>query len=311
MGYEISRLARDDGTAIALYTWPRPAQPPRAAVQIAHGLAEHAARYDRFAQVLTRAGYAVFASDHRGHGQTAPTDGDLGHFADRDGFARVVEDLYAVNRHIATALPGVDRVLFAHSFGSFVVQDYLATHGDSVSAVVLSGTDAGRRFLARLGNLVARLERWRRGARSTSPLLQRLSFGDFNKAFAPARTEFDWLSRDATEVDKYVQDARCGFASTTQSFVDLTAALVRINGRAHRDRVPKELPIYVFAGTDDPVGRGGRGPTALAAAYQRAGLRHVTLRLYPGARHETLNETNRNEVMGDLLDWLAVHVPKR
>lgn len=310
MAYEISRLPRDDGTSIALYTWPRPAGPIRAAVQIAHGLAEHAGRYDRFAQVLTRAGYAVFASDHRGHGQTVASEHDLGHFADRDGFTRVVEDLYAVNRHVAAVLPHVGRVLFAHSFGSFAVQDYLATHGDSVVAVALSGTDAGRRFLARLGHLVARFERRRRGPRSTSALLQQLSFGSFNEPFAPTRTEFDWLSRDAAEVDKYVHDPRCGFATTTQSFVDLTAGLVRINGRAHRARVPKDLPIYVFAGAEDPVGRNGRGPSTLVAAYGRAGLRHVTLRLYPGARHETLNETNRSEVTSDLLDWLAANVPK-
>jgi alpha-beta hydrolase superfamily lysophospholipase len=311
MSFTMTRLNRHDGTSIALYQWPAPVGPIRAAVQIAHGLAEHAGRYDRLAQALTRAGYAVFASDHRGHGKTAEHPSDLGYFADRDGFTRVLEDVYAVNRHIAGLLPNVPRVLFGHSFGSFVAQAYLFTYGDSVSAVVLSGTNSGGSLLARLGNGVARIEKLRLGGHKTSKLLQALTFGSFNKSFAPTRTEFDWLSRDPVEVDKYIADPLCGFDTTIQGFIDLTDGLVSIEQHARHAQIPKNLPIYLFAGETDPVGQAGKGPRALAAAYERAGLRRVNLRMYPEARHETLNETNRDEVTSDLLAWLDANVTKQ
>lgn len=307
--FSVQRLARDDGTSIAVYTWPAPERDVKGAVQIAHGLAEHAGRYDRFAQALTRAGYAVYASDHRGHGQTALAPTEYGHFADRDGFKCVVEDLYAVNRRIAAERPGVPRVLFAHSFGSFVGQDYLATHGDTLSAAVFSGTNAGSAALSWAGLGVAHAERLRIGPKRPSALLQKLSFGGYNLAFKPTRTEFDWLSRDTKEVDLYIADPACGFPLTTQAWVDLLGGLIRIEDTALQARIPKGLPIYMLSGDKDPVGRQGRGPRALAKAYARAGLSKVTLKLYSGARHELLNETIREQVTTELIAWLDAHVP--
>lgn len=306
--FSIQRLARDDGASIALYTWPLPTQPIKAAVQIAHGLAEHAARYDRLADALVRAGYAVFASDHRGHGQTAQSPSELGHLPRPHGFQRVVDDLYAVNRRIAAEHPNVPRVLFGHSFGSFAAQQYLGTYGDSLAGAVLSGSNTGVGALAKVGVLVASVERFRLGSAKTSALLQQMSFGSYNKAFAPTRTESDWLSRDAAEVDKYVADPLCGFAATTETWNELLRALIRIEAPSFQARVPKSLPIYLFAGDLDPVGQAGRGPTKLARAYTRAGLKDVTLKLYPGARHETLNEINRDEVTADMITWLDGHV---
>jgi alpha-beta hydrolase superfamily lysophospholipase len=306
--YTIQRLPRDDGSSLAFYSWPAPQVQVKAAVQIAHGLSEHAARYERLAQTLTRAGYAVYASDHRGHGRTPQNPLDFGFFGERDGIKQVVEDLYAVNRRIAAERPGVPRVLFGHSFGSFMAQIYLFTHSDTLSAAVLSGTNSGGGWLVKLGRYVAMFERLRIGAKNRSPLLQKLSFGSFNQAFTPARTEFDWLSRDEREVDKYVADPLAGFALTTQAWIDLYGALSSLADAEKQARIPKNLPIYIFAGDTDPVGEQGRGPTALAKAYERAGLQHVTLKLYPGARHETLNETNRDRVMAELVAWLDANV---
>lgn len=307
--FSVSRLARPDGTSIAVYKWPAPEQvPAKAVVHIVHGLAEHAGRYERLAQALRQAGYAVYAHDHRGHGLSARGPREFGHFGDSDGFARVVDDLYAVNRQISSELPGVPLVLFSHSFGSFVAQRYIALHGDSVQAAVLSGTTAGSSPLLRVALGVAKMERLRVGPRSTSALMQQLSFGRYNSEFKPTKTDFDWLSRDAEEVEKYVSDPLCGFAVTTQAWCDLLSAMIGNEDPALRARIPKHLPIYIFSGAVDPTGRASAGPKALARAYRRAGLEQVTLRLYPEGRHELINETNRDEVTADLIAWLDAHV---
>ena len=302
-GYTLSHLDLADGTRMALYSWPLPAS-PRAVVQITHGLAEHAARYDRFARALVQAGYAVYASDHRGHGKTARDASELGFFTDKDGFQQLIDDQYAVNRHIASRHPDLPRVLFGHSFGSFVSQGYLFQYSSSVDAVVLSGTTFANPVLTGIGLTTAYAERLRLGPRSTSKVLQTLSFGSYNNAFKPTRTEFDWLSRDPDEVDKYVADPLCGFDTTVQGWIDLLGGLLAIRNEARQRQIPRGLPIYLLAGTLDPVGANGQGPKQLAERLQQIGLTKVTLKLYPNARHELLNETNRDEVTEELVSWL-------
>jgi alpha-beta hydrolase superfamily lysophospholipase len=310
--FTIERIERADGTSVAVYSWPAPdkSTPLKAVVQIAHGVAEHAARYERLARALTQAGYLVYASDHRGHGQTPRAPRDYGHFADRDGFERVVDDVYAVRQHIGTARPGLKHVLLGHSFGSFVTQRYLGLYGDSIQGAVMSGTTSGAGALLRVGLGVAKMERLRVGARNTSALLQKLTFGGYNDQFKPTATDFDWLSRDTEEVAKYIADPLCGFALTTQGWCDLLGGMIGNEEASLRARIPKHLPIYILSGAVDPNGRSGQGPKALAAAYERAGLDQVTLRLYPGGRHEPFNETNRDEVTSDLIAWLDAHVSR-
>ena len=158
---------------------------------------------------------------------------------------------------------------------------------------------------------MARLERWRRGRRASSPTLQSLSFGAYNNAFKPARTDFDWLSKDPAEVDKYVNDPLCGFAVTTQTWVELLDALAEMHSPGRLSQIPKSLPIYVFAGDKDPVGHQGRGVRKLVDLFKAAGIGRVDLKLYPNGRHEMLNEINREEVVQDLQTWLAdVITPK-
>jgi alpha-beta hydrolase superfamily lysophospholipase len=308
MTFERKSIERPDGARVALYVWPAPAGTIKATIQIAHGLGEHAARYDRAAQALTRAGYAVYASDHRGHGHTAERPGDYGHFADHDGWNLVVEDLHGVHSYIAREQPSVPKVLFAHSFGSFVAQDYLSRHGDGLAGAVLSGTNSGDAWLIRLAMAGAYLEKVRLGGRNKSPFLFAGSIGQYNEKFAPTRTSADWLSRDRVEVDKYVADPLCGFDLTVQGWIDLMGGLIAIDDPALQRRVPKNLPVYLFAGERDPVGGMGKGPRALLAAYKRAGLSRVSLKLYDGGRHEMLNEINRDQVVADLIAWLDANI---
>jgi alpha-beta hydrolase superfamily lysophospholipase len=301
--YSQSYLDVSDGVRLALYEWPSPPS-PKAVVQITHGLSEHAARYDRLARALTQAGYAVFASDHRGHGKTARDPSELGFFAPEDGFKKLVADLLAVNREIESRYLDLPRVLLGHSFGSFVSQAYLFEHASTVRAVVLSGTTSANRFAVAPGLGLAHALRVRLGPRAKSKLLQQLSFGSYNDAFKPNRTDFDWLSRDPAEVDKYAADPLCGFDTTVQGWIDLLGGLLHIRSSERQRRLPKDLPIYLLSGTADPVGDMGKGPTRLSRQYLAAGLTRVKLNLYASARHELFNETNRDQVTDELIAWL-------
>ena len=296
-------LAAADGVGLFVHCW-FPETPPRAAVQIAHGLAEHAARYARLAAALSAAGYAVYANDHRGHGRTARAPEDLGFFAERGGWRKCLEDLWQVNRRIAADHRGVPIVLIGHSMGSFMAQHFISEHGDALAGVVLSASSGKPSPLAAAGRLAARLERLRLGPRGRSALMHALAFGAFNKPFAPARTPFDWLSRDGAEVDKYAADPLCGFQASVQLWIDLLDALGGIAKPARQARIPKRLPVYVIAGARDPVSANTKGLRQLLAAYRAAGLERVTHRFYPEARHELFNEVNRDEVTRDLIAWL-------
>jgi alpha-beta hydrolase superfamily lysophospholipase len=289
----------DDGQSLLARRW-LPDGLPRAIVQIAHGLAEHSARYARIAGALNAAGYAVYANDHRGHGpKTAPAD--LGHFADEGGWDKVVGDLWIVNRRIAAEQPGVPIVFLGHSLGSFLGRSFIAANSDALAGAALSGSNGKPPAIATLGRGIARAERFRLGRRGKSQLIFQMWFGDYNKPFKPARTPFDWLSRDEREVDAYVADPLCGFPFTTQLAIDVLDALPYATGRESLALIRKDMPLYVFSGERDPVGANIAG---LIGDLKAAGLTRLTTRIYPDARHETLNETNRDEVTRDLIAWL-------
>ncbi len=296
-------LTAPDDTALFVYRW-LPETPPKAVVQIAHGLAEHAGRYARLAQALTAAGYAVYAGDHRGHGRTARTPAELGFFAEREGWGKCLEDLWQLNRRIAADHGNLPIVLLGHSLGSFMTQQFISEHGEALAGAVLSASNGKPPPIAALGRLIARFERLRLGPRGHSALLHALGFAAFNKPFEPARTPFDWLSRDAGEVDKYIADPLCGFDASVQLWIDVLDALGGLATPARLARIPKGLPIYVIAGSRDPVSANTKGLEQLLTAYRAAGLGRVTHRFYAEARHEPFNEINREEVTRDLLAWL-------
>lgn len=277
---------------------------PVGVVHIAHGMAEHSARYARLAQALTAAGWAVQAADHRGHGKTAARHGQKGLFAKEDGWKLALGDLGDMLRRARKHWPNGPVVLLGHSMGSLMSQQLIADHPRLADACVLSGSQGKPPPIAALGRIIARIERLRLGPTGTSKLIDMMTFQDFNKKFAPNRTGFDWLSRDDAEVDAYVDDPDCGFMCSIQLWIDLLDALPALSSDESRARTRKDLPLYIFSGDKDPVGDMGRSVTSLAEDYRRAGLTDVTLKLYPDARHETLNETNREEVTADLVGWL-------
>ncbi len=290
-----------DGANLHVSGWV--VQNPKAIVQILHGMAEYGSRYARLAQALATARYSVYAHDHRGHGQSVPKGDPPGHMANDDSWNRIVEDAHGVNREIAKRHPDVPIIILGHSMGSFVLQQLLFERPNDMVAAALSGSNGKPPPIAMVGKLLARIERVRVGKHKSSPVLQKLTFGEYNKPFEPARTEFDWLSRDPDEVDKYIADPLMGFAVSTQTWLDLLNGLDRISKPSNVGKVPKDKPLYLFAGDKDPVGDNGKGMKNLYDAYKRAAIFDVRLKLYPEARHETLNETNRQEVTDDLIAW--------
>lgn len=298
--------AVDDGTMLYRYRWTPLGGPPRAIVHISHGLAEHGGRYDRLGRFLAPRGFAVYAHDHRGHGLTAGRPEALGFFAERGGWARAVEDLRQLIVEEAALHPKAPVILLGHSMGSFMAQQIIEESGSLLAGCALSGSTGRPQRRVMALRILAYLERRRLGPRGRSRLLHRFSLNTANRQFQPVRTDFDWLSRDAGEVEKFVADPFCGFTGTTQLWIDLVEGAYSICRPEHQARIPKELPVYVFAGARDPVSQNTRGLVQLLGAYRRAGLSRVQHRFYAEGRHEMLNELNRDEVMADLLEWLEM-----
>lgn len=297
-------LKADDGAELFVYRWA-PSASAKAVVQIVHGLAEHGARYARLAKALVGQGYGVYANDHRGHGRTVKTSEQLGFLAERDGWRKCIDDLWLLNRRIAADHPrGAPVILLGHSMGSTMARQFITEHGEVLAGVALSGPNGQPPAMALLGRIIANLERVRLGRRGHSRLIQDLTFGAFNKAFAPVRTPFDWLSRDPVEVEKYIADPLCGFPASVQLWIDLLGAWKRVSTKAAYARVPHDLPLLVMAGQHDPVSAGSRQIAPMLEEYRTAGLHDVEAHIYPDARHEIFNEINRDQVTDDLMAWL-------
>lgn len=295
-----------DGSTTFVRRW-LPDGEVRAVLQIVHGMAEHGGRYERLAQNLTAAGFAVYAQDLPGHGRSVRNADELGHVADRDGWLLTLSAINRVRELIQHQLHDPAIFMLGHSMGSFLLQDYLVDHGHNLAGAVLSATtgDLGPTRVIGLGLL--QLEAFWYGRQHRSALAELMSFKDFNRRFKPNRTPSDWLSRDEAEVDLYVADPLCGFRCSCGLWMDLLTAGANLSDPARLRRIAPGLPTLLIAGSADPVCRGEAGPRQLARSYREAGLRDVDVRIYEGARHELLNETCRDQVTSDLLEWLLRH----
>lgn len=289
-----------DGHRIRTTRW-QPSGIPAAVVQVLHGLREHVGRYERFAAACVAKGFAVIGHNHRGHGPHARIPG---YFADRDGWHKVVGDVVAVQRFARSRWPDQPLVLFGHSMGSYIAQCAAAREPRGFSALVLSGSTSSDRTQLRAGLWLARLVGLVSGGRHASPLLHKLGLGNFNRRFAPARTDVDWLTRDEAEVDKYIADPLCGIPLTNRLWIDLLGGLLEVTSPHTLRRISRDLPILITGGEKDPVG-GRRGMTRLAEAYRQTGHDAVTLRTWPHGRHEMLNELEHEAFTAFVLEWMA------
>jgi alpha-beta hydrolase superfamily lysophospholipase len=322
-------MQMDDGVQLYLRRWKTPSA-PKAVLHIVHGMAEHSRRYGRLAQRLVSEGIEVWAADQRGHGETtknAKNDphkgGRLGHCSDGDGFARVTLDIDTLNKAIKKEYPELRIFLLGHSWGSFIAQNYIENYDGladgkaegkpsvensvTLAGCILSGTRGPDGLKITLGSAFMTFLAFILGESRSSRIARALADGPYTKAFRPNRTNFDWLSRDEREVDAYVADSFCGQLCSVGFYRDMARALKRIHRPEEMAKIRKELSVYIFSGSADPVGDMGKSPADLAVAYKHLGIKDLETVLYPDARHETLNETNRDEVQESLLSWLLRH----
>ncbi|EKO1913306.1 lysophospholipase [Clostridium botulinum] len=295
---------RED-TKINVYKWkPDNKQDIKAVIQISHGMAETANRYEGLASYLNEAGYIVYANDHRGHGKSALSLDKLGYLGEEDGFMSMVEDVHTLNTIIKEENEGLPVFLLGHSMGSFISQRYIQLYGQELNGVILVGTNGNQGSLINIGILVAKLEMRFKGRKHKSNLLNNLSFGGYNKKFQPNRTEFDWLTRDEREVDKYIKDEYCGTIFPTSFYHDFLRGLKSIWKEENKNKIPINLPIFIIAGDKDPVGNFGKGILNLYNFYKSIGVVDINYKLYKEGRHEILNEINKKEVFQDVLNWI-------
>lgn len=296
------------GGAHALVRSWTPGAAPRGIVQVIHGMAEHSARYARLGTALAEAGFAVFAHDLPGHGpQCEP--GMRGHFADRRGWRVAIASIRDVQRVAQRAHPGKPHFALGHSMGGYLLQHYVVDAGAGLAGAIFSacsGELAGRRLALAL----IRAEKALYGVRHPSAVGEALSFRTFNRGFKPARTKFDWLSRDPAEVDKYAADPLCGYRVSTGLWIELLTAGAWLTEPDRLRRIPKTLPVLIIGGERDPATGGEAGLRALERKFQQVGLRDLRLKVYPDARHEVLNDTCRDEATADLIAWLDARTPR-
>ena len=282
-----------DGVEISYRKWLQSGD-AKAIVQIAHGASEHSARYARFAEFLAARGYAVYADDHRGHGLTAKVTG-VGKGGPR-GWQGMVDDLAELAAIARKDVPGVPLILFGHSMGSFLSQRFIQQRGSEIDGVVLSGSSGGLTALPETIALLSDMP-----ADEPAPI-----FAALNAGFEPARTPFDWLSRDQAEVDKYIADPMCGdSAPLTMGFVvDMMRDGLDTWQPENEKKVPSDLPVLLITGEADPVSENAKTVRELEERYRANGVKDITGLYYPDARHELLNETNRDAVQADVVAWL-------
>ena len=292
-----------------IHVWPAAhTGEARAALLLVHGMAEHAARYKRLAERLSALDIAVYGVDLPGHGLSISENFPQGHFADKDGWNFALEAIEQAHDFVQREHPHTPIFLMGHSMGSFLAQHYVRRHSRELAGAVYSATTGTLGPTRVIGAVLMRAEKAIKGPRNPSALGEAMTFSEFNKQFKPARTDFDWLSRDPDEVDEYLSDPLCGFRVSSQLWLDLLAANSNLMAPAFVAGIQnKKLPVLMISGDHDPVCQNAKGTVGLAQAYEKAGLSDVTVSVFPNGRHELLNDICRDDVEQLLERWILNH----
>ena len=300
--------SKDGNTEIHTIEW-KPEGKVRAVLQICHGMVEYIRRYDEFAQFLCGKGYYVVGNDHLGHGKSVQAKSEYGFFNEKYGNACVIGDMHTLRQRTEKKYPGVPYFMLGHSMVSSLLRQYIQMYGNGLRGAVLVGTVADHKKAALLfGKRLCRVMAAFRGWHYRSRMVDNLVLGVYNKKFKPARTRADWITSDNELLDVYVSDPLCSFMATVNVYYNIFCGMIGIQRKESVYMIPKGLPVLFLSGADDPVGEFGKGVRKIYEKYRAAGIQDVTLRLYTGDRHELLNETDREQVYEDLLNWLEKHI---
>ena len=297
----------DGKTSIHAVEW-LPEGEPIGVYQIAHGVAEYALRYEPFAEYLNSKGFVVVANDHIGHGLSVAEGAAPLYFGEKDGWTHVVDDMFELRKQTGKKYPGIPYILMGHSMGSFLARTYLIRYPGSLTAAIIMGTGQQPGYMVAGGRLAAKVIGKKSGYDKFNETVDGLAFGAYNKPFEPKRTNYDWLSANEENVDKYIADPLCGGGATTGLFLEMLGGIGFIGKPSNLAKMDKNTPILFISGEMDPVGDLGKGVKKTYESFQKAGVKDVTLKLYPGLRHEILNEKEKDQVYADIWAWVEKHM---
>ena len=299
--------SKDGNTEIHTIEW-KPEGEVKAVLQICHGMVEYIRRYDEFARFLCDRGYYVVGNDHLGHGKSVQAKSEYGFFNEKYGNACVLGDMHTLCQRTARKYPGVPYFMLGHSMGSSLLRQYIQMYGNGLSGAVLMGVTSDQKKAALLfGKRLCRVMAAFRGWHYRSKMVDKMVVGPYNKKFKPAHTRADWITSDREQLDAYVSDPLCSFMFTVNAYYNVFSGMIGMQRKESVYMIPKGLPILFMSGAEDPVGDFGKGVRKIYEQYRTAGIQDVTLRLYSGDRHELLNETDRDQVYADLLEWFEKH----
>jgi len=289
-----------------VYKWS-PEISPKSVIQLSHGMTENTERYREFAEALTNEGFIVYGHDHRGHGKSVEEKQMFG-YCGEDGFMKCMHNVHDINLYIREHHPELPIFLFGHSFGSFLVQRYITLFNEPLHGVILAGTSGKQNpITTSIGRMIAKHQIKTKGIETKGTLLDHLIFGPYNKKVRHRKTKFDWLTRDEKRLNTYIQTPHTGFVCSNGFYYDLLNGLSSLHDK-RMNNISKELPIFLISGDHDPVGNYGKGIRYLENRYKKVGIKDVSSRLIPDARHEVLHELEREQHIKDMITWFHEHL---
>lgn len=299
--------SRDGSTKLHAVRWT-PVGKVICILQIVHGMAEYVERYEALAEYLGERGILVTGDDHLGHGKSVGENGTYGYFCDQDPATVVVRDVHRLKKLTQEEYPGVPYVILGHSMGSFILRNYLFRYGSGIQGAIICGTGSQPPALIKVCKAVTAIQGMLFGQKHVARFIDKMAFGSYNKRIPDAKTAFDWLCTDSAVVDAYLKDPLCGFTFTVNGFQTLFTLLDRLSQEENLWAMPGELPVHFIAGAMDPVGDYGAGVRRAYEDFLKAGMEHVSIRLYAEGRHELLNEKNKQQVYEDIYPWIMERV---
>lgn len=296
--------SRDGEHKIHAVRWLPETEKPVCIMQIVHGMSEYVERYDEFARFMAGKGILVVGDDHLGHGKSVNPGDPYGYFCKEDAPTVLVRDEHRLKKMMQEQYQGVPYIILGHSMGSFIVRNYLMRYGSGIDGAVIMGTGMHSRPMIAVVRILAGIQGIICGQKHVSKVINGLVFGSYNKRIKNPGSAFDWVCANEESLKRYIADPLCGFFFTVNGFQTLMKLVWNLHDTEKLNKMPKDLPVFFVSGEEDPVGNYGRSVTEVYESFQKLGMEHVQMKLYPGDRHEILNETDRVDIYGDIYRWI-------